>query len=169
MGSPTITTLSPRAMAPTASLVDICDASSNTTRSNFGKAGSIYCATEMGDISIQGHIRRSRVGMLSNSLRIGIFLPPLLIALRSMESSELPFEALEESGILAESFATSSAIVSSLNFSSAWAYFFMVSSSFTPWKEARAGDVFIALTIRLCAKAHSKAGRIVSSFTSPFS
>lgn len=35
LGSPTTTRLFPRAIAPTASEVGICDASSNTTMSNF--------------------------------------------------------------------------------------------------------------------------------------
>ena len=112
LGSPTTTTLSPRAMAPTASAVGSCEASSNTTMSNFGKVGSMYCATEMGDMSIHGHILRSRLGMLSKSLRMGILRPPLRIAFCSTDTSDEPAPALML-GIFAESFALSSCTVSS--------------------------------------------------------
>ena len=107
----------------------------------------MYCATDIGLISIQGQIRRSSVGMLSNSFLIGIFLPPLFIALSSIESSEVPCAAVEASGILADSFETSSVIVSSLNFSSASAYFLTVSSNLAPWKPASDGVSCITLMI----------------------
>ena len=104
-------------MVPTASLVGSCDASSKITRSNFGKDGSIYWATDMGLISIQGHIFLRRFGILSNKLLIDIILPPLLMAFFNIPISEDEAPAAVPAGTFADSFETSSLIVRILNFS----------------------------------------------------
>ena len=120
-------------------------------------------------LSVGSFFRCAMSGILSNSFLIGILRPPLLMALSSIESSPVPFDALDASGMFADSFATSSVMVKALNFSSASAYFLTVSSNCAPWNDASAGAVFITLMMIPCAKAHSNAGRIVSSSTSPFS
>src|SRR5450830_151368 len=48
LGSPTITTCLPRAMAPMASHTGICEASSNTTRSKLLASAERYCAIDSG-------------------------------------------------------------------------------------------------------------------------
>ena len=111
-GSPTITTFSPLAIVPTASLVGSCDASSNITRSNFGNDGSIYCATEIGLISIHGQSLLSSVGILSNSFLSGIILPLFLIAFFSIPISEDAALVPSDTGIFADNLAASSCIVS---------------------------------------------------------
>ena len=110
-GSPTTIRSLPRAIAPTASQVGIWDASSKMTRSNFGKDGSIYCATEIGDISIHGQRQRSRFGMLSKSLRIAVPRPPERIARWRIEISEDAEASSIALGIFAESIAASSCLV----------------------------------------------------------
>src|SRR5690554_7405699 len=72
LGSPTTIIFWPRAMAPTASQVGIWEASSKITRSNFVLSTSKYWATEMGLMSMQGHMRGKRLGMRSNSFRMEI-------------------------------------------------------------------------------------------------
>ena len=72
----------------------------------------MYCATEIGLISIHGQSRRSRVGILSKRLRRDIILPPLFIARLSMPISEAAEQALPATGIFAESRAASSCTVS---------------------------------------------------------
>ena len=79
MLSPTTISALPRAIAPTASLVGICEASSKMTRSNFSDFKSIYCATLIGLISIQGQRRGNKVGMLSMMVRMELPRPPLAI------------------------------------------------------------------------------------------
>ena len=77
--SPTQIKAFPLAMAPTASLVGICEASSKMTRSNLSVPRSRNWATESGLISIQGQRRGSSVGMLSMIARIDVPRPPLLM------------------------------------------------------------------------------------------
>ena len=81
LGSPTTITDLPRAMAPTASLVGICDASSKITRSNLFCDKSKNCATDIGLISIQGQSLGNSVLMLSNKSRREMPLPPLAMFL----------------------------------------------------------------------------------------
>ncbi len=54
MESPTTIKLLPLEIAPTASLVGICEASSNMTMSNLGISGLRYCAQDIGDIKNTG-------------------------------------------------------------------------------------------------------------------
>ena len=75
-GSPTTITDLPRAMAPIASLVGICEASSNTMRSNLSCERSMYCATDIGLISIHLHNRGMSVGNWSIRSRIETPRPP---------------------------------------------------------------------------------------------
>ena len=100
MGSPTITASLPLASTPTALQVGNCDASSNTTISKASRFESKYCATEMGLISIHGDNRGKRFEISSNNLRILVPLPPLLIILWSIPSSELCAAATTKSGTL---------------------------------------------------------------------
>ena len=69
-GSPTQMSALPRAIAPTASDVGICDASSKHTMSNGGWSRSMNCATEMGLISITGQSFGSSVGIWSMMCRM---------------------------------------------------------------------------------------------------
>ena len=77
LGSPTTITDLPRAMAPTASLVGICEASSKITRSNLLCDNAKNCATDIGLMSIHGQSLGNRVVMLSNKSRSEMPLPPL--------------------------------------------------------------------------------------------
>ena len=89
LGSPTQTSALPRAMAPTASEVGICEASSKMTRSNFSLFMSRYWATESGDISMQGQSLGSRVGIWSMILRTLEPRPPFEMLRFRMPISEL--------------------------------------------------------------------------------
>ncbi len=60
-----------RAIAPTASQGEICEASSKMTTSNGSLSGGRYCAIESGLIITQGVSLVSAVGILPNSLRSG--------------------------------------------------------------------------------------------------
>ena len=117
LGSPTITTFSPLAIVPAASAVGSCEASSKITRSNFGNDGSIYCATDMGLMSIQGQSLRRRFGILSKRLLSDIILPLLFMARLSMPISEVEAQAEPWAGIFAERRAKSSCIVRRENLS----------------------------------------------------
>ena len=71
LGSPTTITCRPRPMAPIASQVGICDASSKMTRSNGSASAGRYWATDSGLIIRQGISRRIAFGMRSASWRTG--------------------------------------------------------------------------------------------------
>ena len=92
-GSPTTTSALPRATAPTASLVGICEASSKITISNFSRATSTYCATDMGLISIHGQSLGSKVGMLSIIERMELPRPPFIMLRLRIPSSEVAMAA----------------------------------------------------------------------------
>ncbi len=112
-GSPTIIVSVPRAIAPTASQVGICDASSKITRSNGGKLASRYWATEIGLISRQGFSRINRFGVLLNSARIGMCRVCFCTSLRKMPISELPFGVPTCCGTRASNRARSTCVVNS--------------------------------------------------------
>ena len=99
LGSPTTMTALPRAMAPTASLVGICEASSNTTRSNFSWSRSMNCATEMGLMSMQGHSLGSKVGIWSRMLRMEVLRPPEAMHRFRMPISELLAASMVSEGM----------------------------------------------------------------------
>ena len=92
-------------MAPTASHVGIWEASSNTTKSNLSWFTSIYCATDIGLISIHGHMRGNKLGIESNSLRIGTPRPLLRIHFCKIPTSELWAAAYTNDGMLEANFA----------------------------------------------------------------
>ena len=104
--------------------------------------------------------------MLSKSLRMDIMRPLLFIAFWSIPISEL---AADEPGvgILAESSATSSFMVSVENLSSTSPYFLMVSSNSAPWNFASAGTVEIVSVTS--ARQRSLSNELISSevFTLP--
>ena len=60
----------PRAMAPTASQVEICDASSKITTSKAGWPAGKYCATDSGDIRTQGASLPKVFGIAAKSERV---------------------------------------------------------------------------------------------------
>lgn len=62
----------PRAIAPIASQVVICDASSKMTTSKAACPAGRYCATESGDISTQGANLVKASGISEISVRIGM-------------------------------------------------------------------------------------------------
>ena len=62
-GSPTTITCRPRPIAPAASEVGSCEASSKMMRSKLYLSGARYCATEIGLISMQGAMRGIRCGI----------------------------------------------------------------------------------------------------------
>ena len=68
----------------------------------------MYCATEIGLISIHGHSLRRSVGIESNSFLSGIILPLFLMALFSIPISEEAALVPSLEGTFAESLATSS-------------------------------------------------------------
>ena len=68
----------------------------------------MYCATEIGLISIQGESLLSSAGISLNSLRIDIILPLLLIAFFKIPISEDAALSSALFGILADNPATSS-------------------------------------------------------------
>ena len=71
-GSPTTTTCLPRAITPIASQTSICEASSNTMRSNGSISMSRNCATESGLIRKHGLYLATRSPLSARSLRTGV-------------------------------------------------------------------------------------------------
>ncbi len=69
LGSPTTIAALPRASEPTASAVDICDASSKMTVSNRFACAGRYCATVEGLMSMHGHATSMSAGTSVNSPR----------------------------------------------------------------------------------------------------
>ena len=114
-GSPTTISDLPRAMAPTASHVGICEASSNTTRSNLSLARLRYCATLIGLISIHGQRRGNNVGIFTKRSRMDSPRPPLLTLRLSRPISLLLSRLSVTRGTLAASREYSSFCVSSWN------------------------------------------------------
>ena len=127
----------------------------------------MYCATEIGLMSITGHILRSRFGMLSKSFRIDIILPPDLIAFWSMPISEL-FAELPGVGIFADSSAASSLIESVEKLSSTSPKRLMVSSKSVPWNLESTGVRDIVLVTIALLISQSNAPISCSVGTSPF-
>ena len=101
LGSPTTTSDLPRAMAPTASLVGICEASSKMTRSNLSLFRSRYWATEMGLINMQGQSLGSRVGIWSIMRRMDVPRPPLPMLRFRMPTSEVADASMVSDGMRA--------------------------------------------------------------------
>ena len=106
MGSPTTTRLLPLAIAPTASLVGICDASSKMTMSNMPASALRYCATLIGLMSMHGHICGRRSGIFEKRVLSDMPLAVLRTARLRMKSWESLAASWLASGRPAASFAT---------------------------------------------------------------
>ena len=117
LGSPTMTTSFPLAMAPTDSAVGIWEASSKMTRSKCSLEVPRYWATDNGLMSMQGVIRGRRFGSLSKRLLRVMPRPPLRMALCRMPTSEEPLASFIMFGTLEASTCWISFLASSSYFS----------------------------------------------------
>ena len=137
LGSPTTTNALPRAIAPTASLVGICDASSKITRSNFSASRSIYWATDIGLINMHGHSLGNRVGIWSIILRIDVPRPPFEMFLFRIPISELEAASIVSDGILAANLQYSSFLLNSWKSIVSCLYLLIISSNSNPLKRRK--------------------------------
>ena len=119
-------------MAPTASLVGICDASSKMTRSKGGWFRSMNCATEMGLINMQGHSCGSSVGSCSMMRRMVTPRPPDDTHRFSCASSVLPATSSARWGMRFTSAEKSISLVSCWNSDASWRYCSTASSNSSP-------------------------------------
>ena len=116
IGSPTMMAFSPLAMAPTASHVGSCDASSKITRSKSGFSdGAMNCAADIGLMRTHGVSLRIISCVSRNRVRIEMPLPLLLMARCSSPSIEAEFASMLKSGSLFATLMIISSLVMFLN------------------------------------------------------
>ena len=146
LGSPTTTSALPRAMAPTASLVGIWEASSKMTISNLSVFKSIYWATEIGLMSIQGQSFGNKFGIWSIILRMEVPRPPLAIFRFRIPSSELFDASINIFGMRAANLLYKAFFVISWKSAVNWRYFSMTDSNNKPLNSCKDGSAFTIRT-----------------------
>ena len=92
----------------------------------------MYCATEMGLISMQGHSRGSSVGMLSMMARMELPRPPLAMFRFRMLISDPSALAADDDGTLEASLLYSSCLLSSWKCAVSRLYFSICWRNFSP-------------------------------------
>ena len=118
-GSPTTTSCFARAITPIASHTGICEASSNTTRSNGAASGGRYCATESGLMRKHGLRTAVSDGVSASSWRTGLCRAFFSHSRRRMPSSLAAGQSsARRRGRRAASRANTSPFASSRDFSS---------------------------------------------------